>query len=153
VALWIRGLFAAFGRDMVVKSSGVKGLQVYMPLNTKVSYEQTKPFARAVAELLEKEHPELVVSRMTKSLRPGKVLIDWSQNDPHKTTVCVYSLRARERPTVSTPLTWEEVQRASRSRRERELSLEPSQLLHRLRSHGDLFEPLVNLAQTLPELG
>ena len=92
-------------------------MQVYVPLNTAATYEQTKPFARAVAELLEKQHPELVVSRMAKELRPGKVLIDWSQNDEHKTTVCVYSLRARERPTISTPLTWEEVERAARARK------------------------------------
>ena len=94
------------------KTSGSKGLQVYVPLNADVTYDQTKPFAQAVAELLEQQHPELVVSRMTKALRKGKVLVDWSQNDEHKTTVGVYSLRARERPTVSTPLEWDEVEQA-----------------------------------------
>jgi bifunctional non-homologous end joining protein LigD len=153
VALWIREIFAAFELQTVVKTSGSKGLQVYLPLNTAVGYEQTKLFARAVAELLEKQHPELVVSRMTRSLRPGRVLIDWSQNDPHKTTVCVYSLRAREHPTISTPLPWEEVERASRRRREPQLSLEPAALLKILARDGDVFAPMLSLRQTLPDLG
>jgi len=153
VALWIRELFAAFERATLVKTSGLKGMQVYLPLNTPVSYAQTKPFARAVAELLEKQHPELALSRMTRRLRAGKVLIDWSQNDPHKTTVCVYSPRAGERPTISTPLTWEEVERASRSRSKKlQLSLEPHALLERVAREGDLFAPLATLTQTLPEL-
>jgi bifunctional non-homologous end joining protein LigD len=152
VALAIRELFAAFALQALVKTSGAKGLQVYVPLNTPISYEQTKPFARAVAELLEKEHPELVVSRMTRSVRAGRVLIDWSQNDPHKTTVCVYSLRASERPITSTPLTWEEVERGSRRRSEPQLSLEPAALLERVASEGDLFAPMLSLTQTLPEL-
>jgi bifunctional non-homologous end joining protein LigD len=152
VALWIRDLLDAFALQTFVKTSGSKGLQVYLPLNTPVSYEQTKPFAHAVAMLLEKRHPRLVVSRMAKSEREGRVLIDWSQNDPHKTTVCVYSLRARERPTISTPITWEEVGRAARRRRESELSLEPQALLERLAHEGDLFAPLLSLTQHLPEL-
>ncbi|HZL49237.1 MAG TPA: DNA ligase D [Solirubrobacteraceae bacterium] len=152
VALWIRDLFDAFGLRSLVKTSGSKGLQVYVPLNTAVDYEQTKPFARAVAELLEQSHPKHVISRMTKDLRPGKVLIDWSQNDEHKTTVCVYSLRARERPTISTPLLWEEVEKGSRSRRELELSAEPKELLRRAERHGDLFESLLSLTQELPDL-
>ncbi len=152
VALWIREIFDAFGLQSLAKTSGAKGLQVYVPLNTKVSYEQTKPFARAVAELLGKRHPQHVVSRMAKNHRKGKVLIDWSQNDEHKTTVCVYSLRAQERPTISTPLTWEEVERALRSRREPELSAEPDALLKRIERHGDLFEPLLTLSQELPDI-
>ena len=152
VALWIRELLAAFELQSLVKTSGSKGLQVYLPLNTPVSYEQTKPFARAVAELLEQQHPRLVVSRMTKSVRAGRVLIDWSQNDPHKTTVCVYSLRAREHPTISTPLSWQEVERGSRRRGQPELSLEPAALLERVERDGDLFAALLTLAQTLPEL-
>ncbi len=115
VALVLRGLFEQLGLESVAKTSGSKGLQVYVPLNTRTDYRATKPFARRVAELLEQRMPELVVSRMTKRLRPGKVLVDWSQNDAHKTTVTVYSLRARERPTVSTPVTWEEVQRLPRA--------------------------------------
>ncbi|HWY90965.1 MAG TPA: DNA ligase D [Solirubrobacteraceae bacterium] len=151
VALLIRELFETFAIQTLVKTSGAKGLQVYVPLNTPVTYAQTKPFARAVAELLEKQHPKLALSRMSKSLRPGKVLVDWSQNDPHKTTVCVYSLRARERPTISTPLTWEEVERASRRRREPELSVEPEASLERIERHGDLFAPLLTLTQVLPD--
>jgi bifunctional non-homologous end joining protein LigD len=152
VALWIRELFEVFDLQTFVKTSGVKGLQVYLPLNAAVSYEQTKPFARAVAELLEKQHPQLVTSRMTKSLRPGRVLIDWSQNDPHKTTVCVYSLRAQEHPAVSTPLHWEEVERGARRRRELPLSVEPAQQLERVERHGDLHGPLLTLVQALPDL-
>jgi bifunctional non-homologous end joining protein LigD len=125
---------------------------VYVPLNTPVSYGQTKPFARAVAELLAQRHPKLVVSRMSTRLRAGKVLIDWSQNDPHKTTVCVYSLRAAEQPVVSTPLAWEEVQRAARRRSEPQLSLSPQDLLARVAREGDLFAALVDLRQELPDL-
>jgi bifunctional non-homologous end joining protein LigD len=152
VALAIKELFDAFALQTFVKTSGLKGMQVYVPLNTPISYEQTKPFARAVAELLAKKHPELVVSRMTRNARGGKVLIDWSQNDPHKTTVCVYSLRAQERPTVSTPLSWEEVGRGSRRRSEPQLSLEPAALLERVASEGDLFALMLGLTQTLPAL-
>jgi bifunctional non-homologous end joining protein LigD len=153
VALWIREIFDSFGLDTFAKTSGSKGLQVYAPLNTAVSYEQTKPFARAVAELLEKRHPRQVLSRMAKKLRPGKVLIDWSQNDEHKTTVCVYSLRAHERPTISTPLAWEEVESALGGKRsEPTLSVEPRELLARIEREGDLFAPLLTLTQELPDL-
>jgi bifunctional non-homologous end joining protein LigD len=153
VALALRELFQALGMRTSVKSSGSKGLQAYVPLNTNVPYERTKPFARAVAQLLEREHPRLVVSRMAKSEREGKVLIDWSQNDPHKTTVCVYSLRARERPAVSTPLHWEEVERGARARGALELSLEPAKLLDRVDREGDLLADLLTTKQRLPELG
>jgi bifunctional non-homologous end joining protein LigD len=152
VALRIRELFDAFGLQTLVKTSGSKGLQVYLPLNSPTSYEDTKPFARAVAELLAKQHPKQILSRMTKSLRPGKVFIDWSQNDEHKTTVGVYSLRATERPLVSTPLSWEEVERGSRARKERQLSCGPEELLERVERHGDLFAPLLTLKQSLPNL-
>jgi bifunctional non-homologous end joining protein LigD len=154
VALQIKEIFDAFGLQSLVKSSGLKGLQVYVPLNTAASYEQTRPFARAVAELLEKRHPKLVVSRMTKSLRAGRVLIDWSQNDPHKTTVSVYSLRATATPLISTPLDWEEVALGSRRRRgrERPLSLAPRELLRRVEREGDLFAGVLGVAQSLPNL-
>ena len=153
VALLVKEVFDTFGLDTFAKTSGAKGMQVYVPLNTTpVDYEQTKSFARAVAELLEKRHPRQVTSRMAKDLRPGKVLIDWSQNDEHKTTVCVYSLRARERPTISTPLAWDEVERAARSRREPNLSAEPRELLERVERDGDLFEGLLTLRQGLPDL-
>jgi bifunctional non-homologous end joining protein LigD len=152
VALLIRDLLDELGLRSLAKTSGSKGLQVYVPLNTPVSYAQTKGFARAVAELLEKTHPRQVVSRMRKDLRAGRVLIDWSQNDARKTTVAVYSLRARERPTISTPLAWREVEQALRARRTPELSAEPAALLARVARHGDLFEPLLSLSQELPDL-
>jgi bifunctional non-homologous end joining protein LigD len=154
VALLIRDLLGAFDLRTFAKTSGAKGMQVYLPLNTPVSYTQTKLFARAVADLLAKRHPALVTAHMAKALRPGKVLVDWSQNDPHKTTVCVYSLRALARPTVSTPVDWEEVGRAARSRsREPRPSLEPPQLLARVAREGDPHAPLLTLRQALPELG
>lgn len=153
-ALWIKELFDSLALRTIAKTSGLKGVQVYVPLNTPVSYARTKPFARAVARLLEHEHPELVLSRVSRSLRAGKVLVDWNQNDEHKTMICVYSLRARPRPVVSTPLSWEEVERASRRRRgDIELSAEPDALLARVARDGDLFAPLHALAQTLPDLG
>jgi len=152
VALVLRGLFDQLGLASVVKTSGSKGLQVYVPLNTRIDYRVTKPFARRVAELLEQRMPELVVSRMTKRLRPGKVLVDWSQNDEHKTTVTVYSLRARERPTASTPVTWEEVELCHERRDERELTFEADELLTRVRDQGDLFAAAVGVEQELPAL-
>src|SRR5204862_4424451 len=97
------------GLEAYAKTSGSKGLQVYIPLNTPATYDETKPFAKTVARLFEQYHPELVVSDMKKSLRAGKIIVDWSQNDDYKTTVCVYSLRAKDRPTVSTPVKWGEV--------------------------------------------
>ena len=112
VAIWLRAIFDHFGLQSFPKTSGSKGLQIYVPLHTPTSYDVTKPFAHALARLLEDEHRDLVVSDMKKTLRVGKVLVDWSQNDEHKTTVSVYALRARERPTVSTPVKWEEVEQA-----------------------------------------
>ena len=113
MALELREVFGQLGLEGFPKTSGSKGMQVYVPLNTPTTYDRTKPFARAVAQLLERRDRKLVVSEMAKSLRTGKVFVDWSQNDEHKTTVGVYSLRAREQPTVSTPLTWEEVEEAA----------------------------------------
>jgi bifunctional non-homologous end joining protein LigD len=154
VGLLLHELFERLGLECFPKTSGSKGLQIYVPLNTDVGYEDTKPFARAVAELLEKQHPKQIVSRMTKSLRGGKVLIDWSQNDDHKTTVCVYSLRAKERPTVSTPVTWEEVEVTSRARRgSKRLTFEYTDVLERVERDGDLFAPVLTIQQHLPQLG
>jgi bifunctional non-homologous end joining protein LigD len=153
VGLVLRGLFEQLGLQTVVKTSGSKGLQVYVPLNTATSYQQTKPFARRVAELLEQRMPELVVSRMTKKLRPGKVLVDWSQNDRHKTTVNVYSVRARERPTVSTPVSWDEVQRCHQAGDPELLSFDTEQVLRRIDEQGDLFAPALSAVQGLPTLG
>jgi bifunctional non-homologous end joining protein LigD len=151
VALLLRRLMDRLGLESFPKSSGSKGLQVYVPLDGRASYAETKPFAHAVARLLERARPELVVERMTKSLRGGKVLVDWSQNDRNKTTVCAYSLRARPRPTVSTPLRWAEVERAVRTRRADGLVLEAPQVLARVERHGDLFAPVLSLRQRLPD--
>jgi bifunctional non-homologous end joining protein LigD len=150
VALLLRGMFSTLGLQSVAKTSGSKGMQVYVPLNGPVDYHQTKPFARRVAELLEQRLPELVVSRMTKRLRPGKVLVDWSQNDEHKTTVTVYSVRARERPTVSAPVGWHEVQRCLDERDPDLLSFETSDVLERVARDGDPFAILLSARQELP---
>jgi bifunctional non-homologous end joining protein LigD len=152
VALVLEGMFAALGLQVFVKTSGSKGLQVYLPLNSEVEFPATKAFARQVAELLAAQAPELVVSRMTKSTRTGRVLVDWSQNDEHKTTVSVYSVRAQPRPTVSAPVSWQEVSQAHDSGQTDGLVLGPEQVLTRVASDGDLFAPLLSLRQQLPEL-
>ncbi len=152
VALWLKEVFDHYGLVSLPKTSGSKGLQVYVPLNTPTDYDHTKAFARALAQLLEKRHPDEVVSRMTKALRTGKVLVDWSQNDEHKTTVCVYSLRARPRPTVSTPVTWEEVSAAWEKRDAAALTFEAGDVLNRVERQGDLFAPVLALKQQLPSL-
>ncbi|HWF54675.1 MAG TPA: DNA ligase D [Solirubrobacteraceae bacterium] len=153
VALVLRGLFDQLGLQTRAKTSGSKGMQVYVPLNDEADYAVTKPFARTIAELLEQRLPKLVVSRMTKRLRPERVLVDWSQNDEHKTTVTVYSVRARERPTVSTPLTWDEVARCHADRDPALLQFETEAVLDRVAEHGDLFADVVTLEQRLPALG
>jgi bifunctional non-homologous end joining protein LigD len=153
VALTLHGMFENLGLQSFVKTSGKKGLQLYVPLNDrKVSFAQTKPFAKAVAELLEESEPELIVSRQTKARREGKVLIDWSQNDQNKTTVCAYSLRANERPTVSTPLEWDEVRAALDRGDGGALRFEAGVVLERVAERGDLFAPVLSLAQKLPSL-
>jgi bifunctional non-homologous end joining protein LigD len=152
VGMWLREIFEHFGLQSFPKTSGSKGLQIYVPLNLPTSYEATKPFAHALARLLENEHRELVVSDMKKQLRVGKIFVDWSQNDQHKTTISVYSLRARERPTVSTPVTWEEVEQALKKKDATLLVFEASQVLDRVQKMGDLFEPVLKLKQKLPKL-
>jgi bifunctional non-homologous end joining protein LigD len=152
VALLLREMFDNWELESFPKTSGSKGMQIYMPLNTKVTYDQTKPFSKALAELLAKEHGDLVVSSQRKDLRPRKVLVDWSQNDEHKTTICVYSLRAKERPTVSTPLTWEEVEELAESRDPDSVVFDSDQVLERVDEMGDLFEPVATLKQRLPKL-
>lgn len=152
VGLWLKDIFDRHGLTSFPKTSGSKGLQVYVPLNTPTDYGQTKAFAHALAKLLEKQHPDKVVSRMTKALRTGKVLVDWSQNDEHKTTVCVYSLRARPKPTVSTPLTWDEVEAVLDSGNPGLVSFEAAAVLARVEKHGDLFAPVLTMKQKLPSL-
>ncbi|MGA8364071.1 MAG: DNA ligase D [Solirubrobacteraceae bacterium] len=154
VALGLRDMLAELGLRAFAKTSGLSGMQVYVPLNRpEVTYEQTKPFARAVADLLAHHRPRLVVSHMAKPARRGRVLIDWSQNDEHKTTVCVYSPRAGESPTVSTPVTWEEVAACRDAEDSSLLAFAPLQVLDRVREHGDLFAEVLSLGQTLPTLG
>ncbi len=154
VGLRLRELFDHLGLECFPKTSGSKGLQVYVPLNTTCTYDDTKSFARAVAQALERDSPDAVVSKQKKELRKGKVLVDWSQNDAAKTTVAVYSLRARERPWVSTPVEWEEVEAALRKRkRERgveSLRFESRGVIKRVGDRGDLFAPVLTRRQKLP---
>jgi bifunctional non-homologous end joining protein LigD len=152
VGIWLRDIFEHFGLQSFPKTSGSKGLQVYVPLNSPTSYDVTKPFAHALARLLENEHRDFVVSDMKKELRVGKVFVDWSQNDEHKTTISVYSLRAREHPTVSTPVKWEEVEQTLKKKDATLLVFEAGQVLDRVQKMGDLFEPLEKLKQKLPKL-
>jgi bifunctional non-homologous end joining protein LigD len=151
VALRLRELFEGLGLRSFPKTSGSKGLQVYVPLNSHITYERTKPFAHAVAQALERAEPKLVVSRMAKKLRKGKVFVDWSQNDQHKTTVAVYSLRAKERPTASTPVEWGEVAGALEREDPEALSFEAAEVIERIEKCGDLFAPVLELSQELPE--
>ena len=150
VALILRDALGRIGLECFPKTSGSKGIQVYVPLNVDgVDYDHgTKPLSQALARHLEAEHPKLIVSTQKKELRKGKVLIDWSQNDEHKTTVSVYSLRARERPTVSTPLDWDELEAGDAGA----LVFEAGDVLERVEKRGDLFAPVVELEQRLPEL-
>jgi len=152
VGLWLKARLDQAGLKSFPKTSGSKGLQVYVPLNTPVSYALTKPFALGMAEKLENEHRDLIVSKMDKRLRQGKVLIDWSQNDRHKTTVCAYSLRAKSQPTVSTPLEWDEVEGALKKKDPARLTFLAEQVLKRVRAQGDLFEPVLKLKQRLPKI-
>ncbi len=152
VAMWLREIFEHFRLESFSKTSGSKGLQIYVPLNTPTDYNSTKTFAHALAQLLEHEHRDMVVSDMKKTLRKGKVFVDWSQNDEHKTTIGVYSLRARERPTVSTPVTWEEVERALKKKDATLLVFEAKQVVARVEKMGDLFAPVLELKQRLPDL-
>lgn len=149
VGLALKKLFDAMGMSSFPKTSGSKGLQVYVPLNTPVTYDQTKPFAHAVARWLEEQAPREIVSDMKKSLRTGRVFVDWSQNDDHKTTVSVYSLRAKERPTVSTPLKWQEVAACLKAQDAEMLVFDSEQVLARVEEHGDLFEPVLKLKQKI----
>jgi bifunctional non-homologous end joining protein LigD len=152
VALRLNALLSRLKLKCYPKTSGSKGLQVYVPLNSSNSYDQTKEFARQVAEALEQQTPDLVVSRMAKNLRSGKVFVDWSQNDDHKTTVNVYSLRAKDYPSVSTPLTWKEVGSAAKGGKKAPLSFLSDEVIARAKKLGDLFLPVLKLKQKLPPI-
>jgi bifunctional non-homologous end joining protein LigD len=151
VALELRMIFEHLGMQAFPKTSGSKGMQVYVPLNTPTSYARTRPFAHGLAQLLERRHPDLVVSEMKKAVRAGKVFVDWSQNTEYKTTVCVYSLRARPEPTASTPLLWDEVENVTVSRDPDDLVFTSAAVLERVAEHGDLFAPVLEMHQELPE--
>ena len=156
VGLWLQGMFENLGLQAFPKTSGSKGLQVYVPLNSPgqtVTYDDTKGFAHAVAELLEASEPDLVIARMNKQARKGKVFIDYSQNDEHKTTVCVYSLRARDRPTVSTPLEWDEVRDCLDGGDPQRLVFDAGQVVARVAERGDLYAPVLSVVQDMPSLG
>lgn len=153
VGLWLKEIFDGLKLQTFPKTSGSKGLQVYVPLNTAVTYNETKGFSHLLARLLEDRHRDLVVSDMKKSLRAGKVFVDWSQNDVHKTTVNVYSLRAKERPTVSTPVTWEEVEKCLAKKDPDLLVFDSTHALERAEKLGDLFAPVLTLKQRLPDEG
>jgi bifunctional non-homologous end joining protein LigD len=152
VGIWLREAAAAYGLQSFPKVSGSKGIHLHIPLNTPVTFEQTKPFAQALADRLAAEHPKLVVANMRRALRGGRVLIDWSQNDVHKSTVCVYSLRGRARPTVSTPVSWDEIEAALAAHEPAGLVFETEQVLDRIQRLGDLYAPVLALQQRLPAL-
>lgn len=152
VAFLLRDLFGKLGLESFPKVSGSKGLQLYVPLNTAVTYAATTPFAKTVAELLTQEHPQLVVSAMAKALRKGRVMIDWSQNVAAKTTVSVYSMRGkRDEPFISAPITWKELEKAHRAQKPESLYFTPDQVLARVKKLGDLFAPVLKLKQRLPK--
>jgi bifunctional non-homologous end joining protein LigD len=152
VAIWLREALEVLGLQSWVKTSGSKGLQQYVPLAGTQGYDATKPFSLALAQVIERQHPDRVVTTQDKSVRPNRVLIDWSQNTSFKTTVSVYSLRARPRPTASTPVTWDEVTGALESGDPEQLVFEASDVLERVERLGDLMEPLVDGEQELPPL-
>jgi bifunctional non-homologous end joining protein LigD len=153
VALRLRELLAQLDLQCFAKTSGSKGMQLYVPLNTKTTYEETRPFAQAIAQIVAKQSPEDVLAKMGKRTdRSGKVFIDWYQNNERKTTIAVYSLRARERPTCSTPLNWEEVEQAAGSGDGSQLVFETTDVVNRIDKQGDLFAPVLELEQELPKL-
>ena len=151
VGLWLRDLLAKVKLKSFAKTSGSKGLQVYVPLNTSVTFDRTKDLSRALAQHLETDHADLVTSNMSKAARKGKVFVDWSQNDEHKTTICVYSLRAKEEPTVSTPVAWDEVENCLKKKKGGLLKFRSDKTIARVKKMGDLFEPLEKLKQKLPK--
>jgi len=153
VSLILRDLLAELKLTCFAKTSGLKGLHVYVPLNqTKTTFDDTKTFSKSVAEVLERNYPDLVTSKMAKERRTKKVFINWSQNDASKTTVCVYSLRAGEKPTVSYPRPWKEIEKFVEKGDAETIRVLPFQAIDRLSKTGDLFAPVLTLRQDLPNL-
>ncbi|HSU65370.1 MAG TPA: non-homologous end-joining DNA ligase, partial [Tepidisphaeraceae bacterium] len=151
VGLRMRDVLAKLNLRSFAKTSGSKGLHLWVPLNTPMSFDRTKQFAHAMALMFERENPKEVVSLMKKDVRKGKVFIDWSQNDEHKTTACVYTLRARPQPTVSCPVTWEELEQALKKKDPQRLTFKTEDVLKRVQKQGDLFADVLKLKQNLPE--
>jgi bifunctional non-homologous end joining protein LigD len=149
VAFWLKEKLAARKLECFPKTSGSKGIQVYVPLNSTATFEDTKTESRQIADAVATEHPDAVVTNMLKSLRRKKVLIDWSQNDDFKTTVCVYSLRATEKPQVSTPLKWPELQKLWKKADPDAFRFSPDAVRARVKKHGDLFAPVLTTKQKL----
>ena len=151
VALMVREVLDSVGLRGWCKSSGSKGLQMYVPLNTPATHEHAASFALAVGQVLEKQHPKFVTTVMAKAVRPGKVFVDWSQNARHKTTIAPYSLRARPEPTASAPVTWDEVAAcADGPADEGALRFRADEVLARVERHGDLFAEVLSCRQSLP---
>jgi bifunctional non-homologous end joining protein LigD len=150
-AVHVKDVLDRLNLKSFVKVSGSKGIHLHVPLNTNVTYDATQPFAKSIAQLLEHEHPNLVVSEMPKTKRRGKVFVDWSQNAEYKSTVAVYSLRAKtKRPFVAMPVSWTELRDAVKKGDAGGLFIEPDLALRRLNKTGDLFAPVLKLKQTLP---
>jgi len=153
VGLQMRDVLARLSLKSFPKTSGSKGLHLWVPLNTPTTFDRTKQFSHAIALMFEREHPKQVVSKMSKELRKGKVFVDWSQNDEHKTTACAYTLRAKDEPAVSTPVAWEELEEALERRDPNRLIFRTDDVLRRVKEQGDLFAPVLKLKQRLPSEG
>ena len=152
VGLQMRDVLRRLGLESLAKTSGSKGLHLWVPLNTPgLTFDRTKQFAHAIALLFERDHSKEVTALMRKDLRKGKVFVDWSQNDEHKTTACAYTLRARTEPTVSTPVTWEELESALQKKDPSRVAFRTDDVLNRVQKKGDLFAPVLKLKQRLPE--
>ncbi len=151
VAVWVREILAAVNLQGWTKTSGSKGLQLYVPLNSPCTHEKAADFALAVGQLLEHQHRDRVTTTMAKAVRPGKIFVDWSQNARHKTTIGVYSMRARPQPTCSTPLSWDEVEECAAGGTEPRFTWR--EVLARVEAFGDLFAPVLTTVQTLPTAG
>lgn len=147
LALLLRQYLEGAGLEAWPKTSGSKGLQMYVPLNSSTPFADSRSFAEALARVAESEHPDLVTSTVKRSERRKKVLIDWAQNAPARTTVAAYSVRARVTPTVSTPLTWDEVESAESVE---DLTFDPAAVLERVGRQGDLMAPVLSQQQSLP---
>jgi bifunctional non-homologous end joining protein LigD len=153
VALILRALLSELGLASCVKTSGRKGLHVYVPLNTKgTTFEETKKFSKAVAVIMQKNYPDLVTAKLAKDHRKARVFINWSQNDSSKTMICVYSLRAREKPVVSFPLVWKELEDLAGQGDPEKLQIMHSEAVSRAEKKGDLFREVATKKQKLPYL-